>query len=42
MTPTPTTATSPRLKPQQGVPQLHKVIAVKPDGTVRTVVNRPA
>jgi hypothetical protein len=37
-----TTTTSPRLKPQQGVPQLRKVIAVKPDGTVRTVLSRPA
>jgi len=37
-----TTATNPRLKPQQGVPQLRKVIAVKPDGTVRTVLSRPA
>jgi hypothetical protein len=30
------------LKPKPGIPHVHKVIAVKPDGTVRTVINRPA
>ena len=39
-TPTPTTAVGRLLKPKPGQRQLHKVIAVKPDGTVRTVINR--
>jgi hypothetical protein len=38
-TPTPT-AVGRMLKPKPGQRQLHKVIAVKPDGTVRTVINR--
>lgn len=29
------------LKPKNGEPHLHKVIAVRPDGTVKTVVNKP-
>ena len=29
------------LKPQQGILRLHKVIAVKADGTVQTVINKP-
>ena len=36
------TATGRLLKPRPGVPHLHKVIAVKLDGTVRTIINRPA
>ena len=36
------TATGRFLKPRPGTPHLHKVIAVKPDGTVRTIINRPA
>jgi hypothetical protein len=40
MTPTPTTAVGRLLKPKAGQQQLHKVIAVKPDGTVRTLINR--
>ena len=39
-TPTPTTAIGRMLKPKPGQRQLHKVIAVKPDGTVRTLINR--
>jgi hypothetical protein len=34
------TATGRLLRKLPGVPQLHKVIAVKPDGTARTVINR--
>jgi hypothetical protein len=30
------------LKPKNGEPRLHKVIAVKADGSVKTVINRPA
>ena len=30
------------LKPKGSEPRLHKVIAVRADGTVRTVINRPA
>lgn len=29
------------LKSKNGEPRLHKVIAVRPDGTVKTVVNKP-
>lgn len=36
------TAVGRLLKPRPGVPHVHKVIAIKPDGTVRTVINRPA
>jgi hypothetical protein len=36
------TAVGRLLKPKGSEPRLHKVIAVKPDGTVRTVINRPA
>lgn len=36
------TATGRLLKPRPGIPHLHKVIAVKPNGTVRTIINRPA
>jgi len=39
-TPTPTTAIGRRLKPKPGQRQMHKVIAVKPDGAVRTVLKR--
>ena len=28
------------VKPRPGVPRLHKVIAVKSDGTIQTVINR--
>jgi hypothetical protein len=35
------TAVGRLLKPKGSTPHLHKVIAVKPDGTVRTVINRP-
>ena len=30
------------LKPKGSEPRLHKVIAVKADGTVKMVINRPA
>ena len=36
----PTTAVGRLLKAKPGQRQLHKVIAVKSDGTVRTVINR--
>lgn len=36
------TAAGRLLKAKPGTPRLHKVIAVKPDGTVRTIINRPA
>ena len=35
------TAVGRLLKPKNGEPRLHKVIAVRPDGTVKTVVNKP-
>jgi hypothetical protein len=38
----PVTATSRLLKKMPGVPVVRKVIAVKADGTVKTVINRPA
>lgn len=30
------------LKPKDSEPRRYKVIAIKPDGTVRTIVNKPA
>lgn len=36
------TAVGRLLKAKPGIPRQHKVIAVKPDGTVRTIINRPA
>lgn len=36
------TAVGRLLKAKPGTPRLHKVIAVKADGTVRTVLNKPA
>jgi hypothetical protein len=36
------TATSRFLKKIPGVPVVRRVIAVKADGTVKTVINRPA
>jgi hypothetical protein len=36
------TAVGRLLKARPGQQLLHKVIAVKPDGTVRTIINRPA
>jgi hypothetical protein len=36
------TAVGRLLKPRPGTPHLHKVIAFKPDGTVRTIINRSA
>jgi hypothetical protein len=36
------TATSRLLKKMPGVPVVRKVIAVRADGTVKTVINRPA
>lgn len=30
------------LKAKPGTPRRYKVIAIKPDGTVRTIVNKPA
>lgn len=36
------TAVGRLLKPKGSEPRLHKVIAVKPEGTVKTVINRPA
>jgi len=35
------TAVGRMLKPKGNEPRVHKVIAVKADGTVRTVINRP-
>lgn len=35
------TAVGRLLKAKPGQPKLHKVIAVKPDGTVKTVINKP-
>ena len=29
------------LKPKNGEQRLHKVIAVRPNGTVKTVINKP-
>ena len=37
-----TTAVGRLLKPKPGIPRLHKVIAIKSDGTIRTIINRPA
>lgn len=34
------TAVGRLLKPRPGIPRIHKVIAVKPDGSVQTVINR--
>jgi hypothetical protein len=36
------TAVGRLLKAKPGQQKLHKVIALKPDGTVRTIINRPA
>ena len=36
------TATGRLLKPRPGIHHIHKVIAVKHNGTVRTIINRPA
>jgi hypothetical protein len=38
----PVTAVGRLLRPTNGEPRIRRVIAVKPDGQVRTVVNRPA
>jgi hypothetical protein len=35
------TAVGRLLKPMPGIPHVHKVIAVKADGTVRTILNKP-
>jgi len=35
------TAVGRLLKPKGNQPHIYKVIAVKPDGTVKTVINRP-
>ena len=35
------TAVGRLLKPKQGEPRIHKVIAVKADGTVKTVLEKP-
>jgi hypothetical protein len=37
----PVTAVGRLLRPTNGEPRIRRVIAVKPDGKVRTVVNRP-
>jgi len=34
------TAIGRRLKPKPGIPQIFKVIAVAPDGKVKTLINR--
>ena len=34
------TAVGRLIKPLPNIPRLHKVIAVKPDGSVQTVINR--
>ena len=36
------TAVGRLLKPKGNEPRIYKVIAVKPDGTAKTVVNEPA
>jgi hypothetical protein len=36
------TAVGRLLKAKPGQKHLYKVIAVKPDGTVKTIINRPA
>ena len=36
------TAVGRLIKAKPGTPHLRKIIAVKPDGTVRTVLSRPA
>ncbi len=36
------TAVGRLLKPKGTEPRIHHVIAVKPDGTVRTLIRRPA
>lgn len=36
------TAVGRLLKPKGNEPRIYKVIAVKPDGTVKPVINRPA
>jgi hypothetical protein len=36
------TAVGRLLKAKPGTPHLHKVIAIKQDGTIKTVINRPA
>lgn len=36
------TAVGRLLKPKGNEPRIYKVIAVKPNGTVKTVVNEPA
>ena len=36
------TAVGRLLKAKPGTPHIRKVIAVKPDGTVRTIINRTA
>jgi len=36
------TAVGRLLKPKGSEPRLHKVIAVRADGSVKTVINRPA
>jgi hypothetical protein len=38
----PVTAVGRLLRPLHGEPCIRRVIAVRPDGQVRTVVNRPA
>lgn len=38
--PSPVTAVGPSLRPRHGEPQRYRVIAVKPWGSVRTVVDR--
>lgn len=37
-----TTALGRALKPKDGLPRIKHVIAIKSDGTVRTVIKRPA
>jgi hypothetical protein len=37
----PVTAVGRLLRPTNGEPRIRRVIAVRPDGSVRTVINRP-
>jgi len=38
----PVTAVGSMLRPVNGEPRIRRVIAIKPNGKIRTVVNRPA
>jgi hypothetical protein len=38
--PSPVTAVGRLLRPRNGEPRRHRVVAVRPDGSVRTVIDR--